>query len=109
MGHSLQPVIEKYETLTASASPFRFYEYVAPLFLMLYGLPTFITGAGTKFRPMVIGGIFCWLASVITIYTPGKIDLLVTALAAILAWLIPGIILERDYRIAKKKLEEENV
>lgn len=109
MGQNLNPVIEKYESMSGTASSFRFYEYISPLFLMLYGLPTFVTGTGTKFRPMVLGGIFCWLASVVTIFTPGKIDLLLTALAAILAWLIPGIKLERDYRIAKKKLEEENV
>ncbi|MBK8953151.1 MAG: hypothetical protein IPM85_13670 [Chitinophagaceae bacterium] len=109
IGHNMQPVIKKYELLTASPSPFRFYEYVAPLFLMLYGLPTFITGAGTKFRPMLLGGVFCWVASIITIYTPGKIDLLLTALAAMLAWLIPGIILEREYRKARKKLEQKNV
>lgn len=109
IGYNLQPVLEKYESLAGSPSPFRFYEYISPLFLMLYGIPTFITGAGTKFRPMILGGIFCWVASVITIFTPGKTDLLLTALAAILAWLIPGIILERDYRKAKKKLEEKNV
>jgi hypothetical protein len=109
MGHNLQPVIVQYESLAGTPSSFRFYEYISPLFLMLYGLPTFVTGAGTKFRPMIIGGIFCWVASVITIFTPGKIDLLITALAAVLAWLIPGIILEMDYRKAKKKLALEHV
>jgi hypothetical protein len=64
-----------------------FYEYVSPLFLLLYGLPTFITGAACKFRPMLIGGIFCWVCCLVTIYTTIKIDLI---LVALLLLFLPG-------------------
>lgn len=86
-----------------------FYEFVSPLFLMLYGLPTFITGAACKFKPMLWGGLFCWASCIITLYTTIKIDLVLVAISAVLAWLIPGIILERDYRMAKKELAKNNV
>jgi hypothetical protein len=33
----------EYKNITGRSASFRFSEYVAPLFLMLYGLPTFIT------------------------------------------------------------------
>lgn len=63
------------------------------LFLMLFGVPTFITGGMFRFKPMIIGGMICWILFVISLYTKLKINLLLMALAALSAWLIPGIIL----------------
>jgi hypothetical protein len=103
------PVSQEYKTLAGHPSAFKFSEFVMPLFLILYGLPTFITGAACKFRPMLWGGIFCWLCSVITVYTPYKTDLLLTAFSAIMAWFIPGLIMEREYRQAKKNTVVTNV
>lgn len=68
------------------------------LFLMLFGMPTFITGGMFRFKPMIIGGIICWILFVISLYTGLKINLLLMAAAALAAWLIPGIIL-RNKRI----------
>ena len=100
---------DEYRNITGKQAPFRFYEYVSPLFLMLYGMPTFVTGAACKFKPMLWGGIFCWICSIITVYTPGKIDLLLTAASAILAWLIPGVIMEKEYRLYKREQAKLNV
>lgn len=104
-----QPVAREYRELSGHASPFLFGEFIAPLFLLLYGLPTFITGAACKFKPMLWGGIFCWLSCIITIYTTIKIDLLLTALSSIVAWFIPGLIMEKEYRIYKKEQAKLNV
>lgn len=65
------------------------------LFLMLFGMPTFITGGMFRFKPMIIGGIICWVLFFISLYTDLKINLLLMALAALSAWLIPGIILRK--------------
>lgn len=102
-------VAAEYKTLTGHSASFRFYEFVSPLFLMLYGMPTFITGAACKFKPMLWGGLFCWLCSVVTVYTNMKIDLLLTALSAVMAWLIPGILMEKEYRIYKKEQVQRHV
>ncbi|MEI2740421.1 MAG: hypothetical protein V9F01_16735 [Chitinophagaceae bacterium] len=99
-----EPVSAEYNQLAGHPSVFRFREFIAPLFLLLYGIPTFVTGAACKFKPMLWGGLLCWACSVITIYTTIKIDLLLTAVSAIVAWLIPGIIMESDYKKAKKGL-----
>ncbi len=85
------------------------YEYMASFMLMLYGLPTFVTGASMKFRPMLWGGIICWISCIAALYTPVKIDLLLTSVSALCAWFIPGIILEKDYRNAKKELGASHV
>lgn len=80
-----------------------FYNYkVAPansiaLFMLIYGMPTFITGGIHKFRPMIIGGIVCWIGSITSYYTSFANGMLLMALSATSAWLIPGIILRRRY------------
>lgn len=99
----------QYKPVNGSGSPYGFYEFVGPLFLMLYGLPTFITGAACKFKPMLWGGIFCWICCIVAVYTSIKIDLLLTAASAILAWLVPGVIMEKEYRLYKKGQSQLNV
>ena len=104
-----EPVAAEYSTLAGHTSSFHFREFIAPFFLLLYGLPTFITGAACKFKPMLWGGIFCWVCCVAAIYTTIKVDLLLTAASAIMAWLIPGILIEREYRIYKREQARRNV
>jgi hypothetical protein len=103
-----EPVVAEQNKLSGnSIASFR--EFIAPLFLLLYGIPTFVTGAACKFKPMLWGGLLCWVCCIITIYTTIKMDLLLTAFSAIFAWLIPGIIMEKEYRKAKKELAQANV
>jgi hypothetical protein len=103
------PVDIEYNKLTGHDADFRFREFIAPLFLLLYGMPTFVTGAACKFKPMLWGGLLCWVCCIITVFTTIKIDLLLTAFSAVVAWLIPGIIMEREYRMAKKGLAQAHV
>jgi len=65
----------------------------ASLLLILYGMPTVATGIATKFRPMLLGGILCYVFFVISCYTVYKYDYLLNGLAGITNWLIPGLIL----------------
>ena len=104
-----EPVAIEYNQLAGHPSPYDLREFIAPLFLLLYGIPTFVTGAACKFKPMLWGGLLCWACCIITIYTTIKIDLLLTAFSAVFAWLIPGIIMEKEYRKAKKGLTTANV
>jgi hypothetical protein len=68
------------------------------LVMMLYAIPTFITGGLCKFKPMIIGGIICWAGSIISIFTNTEIDLLLMAACGLFAWLVPGIILWNRYK-----------
>jgi hypothetical protein len=104
-----EPVSIEYAQLAGHPSAYKFSEFIAPLFLLLYGIPTFVTGAACKFKPMLWGGILCWACCLVTIYTTLKIDYLLIAFSAVVAWLIPGIIMESDYRKAKRQLAETDV
>ncbi|MFT3978826.1 MAG: hypothetical protein QM687_00040 [Ferruginibacter sp.] len=97
------PMYHEYVKLAGHEPSFNFHEFIMPLFLMLYGLPTFITGMGCRFRPMLIGGIICWVSCIIASFTEYRIDLLLTAFSAIAAWFIPGLLMEKEYRKYKKE------
>ncbi len=68
------------------------------LFMLMYGIPTFITGGVFKFKPMIFGGLICWVLSIASMYTDIAVDMLFMAACGLFAWLIPGIILWRRYK-----------
>lgn len=105
----LRPLTESMELATGKNIVYFMYDYMGAFFLMLYGLPTFITGTSMKFKPMIWGGIICWVSCLAAVFTPVKIDLILTAFSALFAWFIPGIILEKDYRKAKNELGAQHV
>ncbi len=78
---------------------------VLPLLLLLFGIPTFISGCINKFPPLVIGGIVCWILCIISFFYKSYNTYLFVALGAGVSWIIPGFILRaRFYKnIAKRK------
>ncbi len=71
------------------------------LLLLLYAMPTLATGIADKFKPMIIGGILCYVFFIISCFTPTTYDLLLNGLAGIANWLIPGLIIRSAYIKAK--------
>ncbi len=67
------------------------------LYMMVFGIPTFITGGIRNFKPMILGGLVCWICSIASYYVSFANGMLLMALSAVAAWLIPGIILRRRY------------
>jgi hypothetical protein len=72
--------------------------YINPAILVMYGMPTFLSGIILKFRPLIIGGILCWLLSLSSLLTGYDFQLLLIGFAVIVAWLIPGYLLKKKYK-----------
>ena len=97
---NLNPLIAEYKKLKGiTESPFTYSSYATSIFLLLYGIPSVITGGITRLKPMLYGGILCWVCCIISVYTTVDIDLLLTALSATAAWFIPGIILYKRHKV----------
>ena len=60
------------------------------LIISLYGLGTFVSGGILKFRPLIIGGICCWIVSLGAFFVPEEYMLLLVGLSIIIAYLVPG-------------------
>jgi hypothetical protein len=93
---------------TGEISPYRF--GVAPssgsLLLLLYALPTMVTGVSKKFWPLIAGAIITYAFFIVSLYTRTYIDNLLMGLAGLINWLIPGIMLRSRYL---KAINRKNV
>src|SRR6185369_8423855 len=74
---------------------------IDPAFLILYGMPTFLSGIILKFRPLIIGGIGCWVLSVIATFVSPEYHLLFLPVAMIMGWIIPGYLLRKRFKMQK--------
>lgn len=74
------------------------------LFILIYAFPTLITGIVKKFRPMLFGAIITYGLFILSCFTRSEYDFILGGFAAIICWLIPGIILRRKY-LAQRKVK----
>ena len=75
-----------------------YYKFFNPGILALYGMPTVLSGTILRFRPLIMGGIFCWILSIISTFIPFQYQLLLLSAAVIAAWIIPGYLLRSKYK-----------
>jgi FtsH-binding integral membrane protein len=75
-----------------------YYKLIDPLFLVIYGMPTFLSGIILRFKPLMWGGIGCWALSVLTTIIPVEYHLLLLSAAMVIAWIVPGYLLRIKFR-----------
>ena len=68
-----------------------------PIYIMLLALGTFVSGSMLKFKPLIWGGIFCWVLSIGSTYLSFDNQILCYALGVLGSYIIPGYLL-RDSR-----------
>lgn len=69
-----------------------------PLYILFYGLGTYVSGRILQFNPLIVGGIFNWVLAIISIFVHFDYQLLIAAGAIMTSYIIPGHLL----RDAKK-------
>jgi len=69
-----------------------------PVLLVAYGIPTFLSGIILRFRPLVFGGIGCWILSMIATFLSYDFTILMLSAAVVVAWIIPGYLLQAKYK-----------
>lgn len=77
---------------------FNLWVYINSLVLLLYGIPTFLSGFVMRFTPLKLGGISCWLLAIASTFTEPVYYLLMIALAVLIAWIIPGYLLRKKFK-----------
>ena len=73
---------------------------LTPIMLCLYGFALFVSGKAYAFKPLVIGGIICFLASFFLLFSIHKTGVmyfqqLVLGISAVAGFVIPGHMLNR--------------
>lgn len=89
---------------TGKVEPFKpFVLSSASLFLIIYAIPTLATGVARKHKPMLFGGILCYILFVVSCFTPRVWDILLLGFAGVFNWLIPGLVMRSSYLKARKR------
>ncbi len=79
--------------------------YALPVLLVLFAIPTFISGAINKFKPLVIGAIICWLLSIVVFLYKSNLSFLLVAAGAFAAWVVPGFMLRARFNKQRNKAD----
>ncbi len=73
---------------------------IYPIIFLFYGIPIFLSGSIMRFTPLKIGGICCWIISVVALFIH-SIEIILLFIPAVLAgWIIPGYLLRARYKSA---------
>jgi hypothetical protein len=67
------------------------------IIIALYGLGSFVSGGILRFRPLIIGGICCWVIALGAFWVTNEYMLLLVSASIIIAYLIPGYIIRSKH------------
>ena len=68
------------------------------VFMVLYGMPTFLSGVVLRFTPLKIGAICCWLFAIVSLFIPLPYHMLLLAASVVAGWIIPGYLLRKKFK-----------
>lgn len=74
------------------------WQYSFPFYILFYGLGTSVSGALLQFKPMVLGGASCFIFAAVAAYIPYDLQILLTAFAILVSYIIPGYLLRARHR-----------
>ena len=72
----------------------KFGSAIPGLILLLAGLSAFLTGLILQFKPLIIGGSLFWVFAPVALAFSGPESLIISAIAIITGYLIPGYLLK---------------
>ncbi len=74
-------------------------DYIPIFILLLSAVATMVTGGLLDFKPLIIGGLSCWVWLILCLIVPLEYVVLVSGLSTVTAYLIPGYLLK--FRVKK--------
>ena len=69
-----------------------------PVLLLIYGIGTFVSGGLISFKPLIIGGIVCFMLSATAFFVSFEIQLLFIAASMLASYIIPGHLLKAKFK-----------
>ena len=76
---------------------------IIPFIILLYGIGTYVTGKIINFKPLIIGGISCFVLAICITFINNENRLLILAFALLVSYIIPGILLKRQFSKQQKQ------
>ena len=73
-------------------------EVTYPILILIYGIGTFVSGGLLQFRPLIIGGVICFVLSITSFFVLFQYQLLFIAAAMLASYIIPGHLLKAKFK-----------
>jgi hypothetical protein len=70
--------------------------FMPSMLILLYGIGTFTTGRILQFKPLIYGGLSCFILSIVSNYIEREEQLLILALSVLVSYIIPAILLKKS-------------
>ncbi len=67
------------------------------VYIIMYAIGTYVSGCLIKFRPLIIGGLICFLLAAIAVFLSDDSQIIMLALAILVSYIIPGHLLRIKY------------
>ena len=80
------------------AMGFRLEDKTYPMLILIYGIGTFVSGGLLSFRPLIIGGVICFVLSVSSFFVVFQYQLVFIAIAMLVSYIIPGHLLKAKFK-----------
>jgi hypothetical protein len=74
------------------------WQYSFPFYILFYGLGTSVSGALLRFRPLLYGGISCFVLAALASYLPYPHQILLAGFAILISYIIPGHLLRSRFK-----------
>ncbi len=71
---------------------------VTPAILAVYGMPAFLSGIILRFKPLILGGIGCWVLALGASFVSYDFQLLFIPGAMLVAWIVPGYLMRAKFK-----------
>jgi hypothetical protein len=84
--------------LTIIMSKLHVWMLFCPFIFLFYGIPTFLSGAIMRFKPLMVGGICCWLLSIAASFITTIEVILLLVPAVLFGFIIPGYLLRARFK-----------
>lgn len=77
--------------------------YSLAIFILFYGIGTYTSGKIIEFKPLIYGGIGCFILSIVITFIDGAEQYLILALSTLIAFIIPAFLLRKVYKEQKNQ------
>jgi hypothetical protein len=74
------------------------WQYCFPFYILFYAMGSFISGHLIKFKPLIMGGISCYILAALAVFTSYPTQILITAISILISYIIPGHLLRMQYK-----------
>jgi hypothetical protein len=71
--------------------------YQTIIWLVMYGMPTFLSGVIIRYKALMAGAICCWLLAIASSFVPVQYHMLLLSAAVICGWIIPGYGMQQKF------------